>query len=167
MVRKPVHSGRVTRTETAAPEPTAAKRSGRFAAFGIDSLLVVAVLIVVILATPDSAPSWTSFVPMAFLWGYPIVTIGLLSRTVGQLVVGVRVVRVEDFRRPGIGRAALWTLGVFVPAMFVPAGLGYVAAVGAKGSFAFSDTQQGVHDRLARTMVVSEVEWKAWSRGGA
>lgn len=80
---------------------------------------------------------------MAFIWGYPIVTIGLLSRTIGQLAVGVRVVRLDNHRRPGLGRAALRTLGVFVPAMFVPAGVGYVAAAGAKGSFAFSETRQG------------------------
>lgn len=167
MARKQVHSGRVTRTEKVTPEPTAAKRAGRFAALGIDTALVVALVIVFILVLPDTAPGWTSFVPMAFIWGYPIVTIGLLSRTIGQLVVGVRVVRVEDYRRPGLGRAALRTLGVFVPAMFVPAGLGYVAAVGVKGSFAFSETRQGAHDRLARTVVVNEIEWQAWSRGEA
>lgn len=167
MARKSVHSGRVTRTEKVSAEPTSAKRTGRFAALGIDILLVLVLVIVFILTVPDSAPGWTSFVPMVFIWGYPVLTIGLLSRTIGQLVVGVRVVRVEDYRRPELGRAALRTLGVFVPAMFVPAGLGYVAAVGAKGSFAFSETQQGVHDRLARTVVVNEIEWQAWSRGEA
>lgn len=53
---------------------------------------------------------------------------------------------------------------MFVPAMFVPLGLGYVAAIGAKSSFAFSETRQGVHDRLARTIVVNELEWRTWSQ---
>ena len=167
MARKPVHSGRVTRTAKVVPEPTAAKRSGRFAALGIDISLVFVLVVVFILVIPETAPGWASFVPMAFIWSYPIVTIGLLSRTIGQFVVGVRVVRIDNHRRPGLGRAALRTLGVLVPAVLVPAGLGYVAAVGAKGSFAFSETRQGVHDRFARTVVVNEAEWRTWSRGEA
>lgn len=165
MAKKPAHSGRVTRPEEADPAPTVAKRTGRFVAFGIDFLIVVVLVIAWVMAISATAPRWTTFVPMAFIFGYPIVAIGLLSRTIGQFVVGVRVVRVEDYRRPRLGRAVVRTLGLFVPAMFVPAGLGYVAAVGAKGSFAFSETRQGVHDRLARTLVVNEIEWQAWSRG--
>ncbi len=80
---------------------------------------------------------------------YEVMLVGVLGRTLGKLVMGLNVVRVEDGRRPGLWRSFLRNLvpTVLLVAFFPLYPLPYVAAAVAKD-------HRWPHDRLAGTRVV-------------
>lgn len=75
---------------------------------------------------------------------YQIVLIALWGRTVGKLLVGIRVVRVNDGRSPGWVKSIIRYLVINLPFL---AWLVQMSPI-------FYDSRQGWHDRAASTIVI-------------
>ncbi len=85
---------------------------------------------------------------------YEPVAIAASGRTVGKVLVGIRVVRISDDGNPSFGKS--W-LRVVVPTvlMLSPLGLGWFAGWAAVGiSVLMNKQQRGFHDKSADTVVV-------------
>jgi uncharacterized RDD family membrane protein YckC len=97
-------------------------------------------------------------VVMGFL--YTLIPTALRGQTLGKRLVGIRVVRSDNFDVPGWRRAAIRTLGL-TPLGWVPYGNAAVAA--GESMFMFTRTRQGLHDLMAGTVVVDDREWRRWA----
>jgi uncharacterized RDD family membrane protein YckC len=74
------------------------------------------------------------------------------GRTVGKLIVGVRVVMQDDGRLPGLSASVRrW----FLPAVawFIPY-VGWAVSIGLRATLVFDPLRRGIHDRMAGTIVV-------------
>ncbi|NIJ04222.1 RDD family protein [Frigoribacterium faeni] len=133
----------------------------RIAALAIDVVLSVAVLygtlFAAVLVVPDPAvEAWavpTAFFSAELAWLVGLgVAVGLLGRTPGKLLLGLRVVHDSDPRRTvGVGRALLRGLVVF------PLGLAWIwllLLLISATSLDPSGRRRGWHDRAARSQVV-------------
>lgn len=89
-----------------------------------------------------------------FAFGYETVMIGRYGATVGKTIAGVRVVRLADGKPPGVVAAYL---RVLVPAgglLLCGFGTLFVYLAALTGG---SPARQGLHDRVAGTMVIRAV----------
>jgi len=133
----------------------------RIAALAIDVVLAVAVLygtlFAAVLAVPDPAvEAWavpTAFFSAELAWLAGLgVAVGLLGRTPGMSLLGLRVVHDTDPRRTvGVGRALLRGLVVF------PLGLAWIwllLLLLSATSLDPSGRRRGWHDRAARSQVI-------------
>lgn len=135
--------------------PLLASPGRRFAGWIVDWLIIVSVGRI---ATTIASGFTTDVVVITAAALYEIVPTALWGRTVGKLVVGTRVVRVDGVTPPGPRVAAIrW---------IVPAAGALFAVLGAVGvflawiwtalvyGFVLSASRQGLHDRAAGTRVV-------------
>ena len=76
---------------------------------------------------------------------------GLVGATLGKLAVGIRVVKVEDGQKPGLGKSFIrWIIPIVgAVACYIGALLVYLSPFWDK-----SGRQQGWHDKAAGTMVI-------------
>ena len=96
----------------------------------------------------------TSVVLAAFvLHGvYVVVPTARWGRTLGKLIVGVRVVMQRDGRLPGWRASILrWVLPAV--ALFIPV-VGWAVSIGLRATLVLDPLRRGVHDRMAGTIVV-------------
>ena len=131
---------------------------------GLGARLVAAVIDMVIIVVVDAfvvyftmqicGVTWLDFgiLPKAPLLAFLLVQNGGYlaaftagGQTLGKMVMGIRVVAVDDTESLDMGRAILRTLLWLVLA--VPAGLGFLTAL-------LSRDHRGLHDRVAGTRVV-------------
>jgi uncharacterized RDD family membrane protein YckC len=91
-------------------------------------------------------------VAFVFLAIYELVPTALWGRTPGKVIVGTRVVGIDDGRPPGWKRAILrWIL----PALaFQVQVVGWVLALLIRAVLVADPLRRGVHDRLSGTIVV-------------
>jgi uncharacterized RDD family membrane protein YckC len=103
----------------------------------------------------DLSPGVLSLLAIAgflFLALYEIVPIALWGRTPGKVVVGTRVVGMDDGRVPGWKRSLLrWALPALAWRIKV---VGWVLPLVLRGTLVTDPLRQGVHDKLAGTIVV-------------
>jgi uncharacterized RDD family membrane protein YckC len=119
----------------------------RFLAFGVDWLILLVPGLVLAVIDP------TGLVGLVGSTAYYILFTGLRGQTPGKMVVGIKVIRIEDGSLPGLGVAALReTLGKFVSALALLLGYLWIA---------FDPKKQGWHDKMARTVVVVVVRPRA------
>ena len=88
-----------------------------------------------------------------YLWGiiaflYTPVTWAWLGETPGHRMLNMEIRRVEDGQRPGIGQLIVRFIGYYVSSLII--GIGFLIA-------AFDPRKQGLHDKLANTVVVRKV----------
>ncbi len=124
------------------PAPAYAGFLARCGALALDTLVVglgIGVLSVIGVNGQPIAWAAEALWPLYFVIGWAI------GQTPGMLALGLRVVRVEDRRRPGLRRAIARLGGWLVAA--APMGLGFLWA-------AWDPGRQGWHDKVAGTMVV-------------
>lgn len=123
--------------------------SKRGLAWIVDLVLAVVVIGVVGMAVaPAGGPTViVGIAILAAVSAYYVVVTGVLGWTPGKRLVGFRVIRVPDGRRPGIARASLRLVGA-VPA--VP--LGLVPFL----STLVGDWPVVLRDRVSRTLVVTD-----------
>jgi len=84
------------------------------------------------------------------VWGivatlYVPVTWAMLGETIGHRVLGMEIRRVDDGQRPGAGQVVVRYLGYLASSIII--GIGLLIA-------AFDVRKQGLHDKLAGTVVV-------------
>lgn len=142
----------------------------RLLGFLLDAALLTAVsLIVHRLFDPGSRrPLLVSLAMMVLVASYQIVTIARWGRTIGKTVVGTRVVAATDHSTPGWRRATLrWAVvvGPLFVTVWLPRGIGrwidpivgnvwmIVVYVGVLRH----PLRQGLHDRVAGTLVVEDI----------
>jgi uncharacterized RDD family membrane protein YckC len=87
------------------------------------------------------------------LWGvisflYLPVTWAWLGETIGHRMLGMEIRRVEDGQRPGIGQIIVRWIGYYISALIIL--IGFIIA-------AFDPRKQGLHDKIANTLVVRKV----------
>jgi uncharacterized RDD family membrane protein YckC len=157
--------------------PPAAPATIRLASIGaralawiIDEIIVFipAVLVVVVVmasridlgSTPppdleevtDAMPAWLAFVPIAFRIVYDAVLVAWLGRTVGMMVLRIRVQSVVG------GGLPWWQAGIraMVPglAQCIPV-YGSFARMGVYLSASFDESRRGLHDRAAGSLVIA------------
>ena len=128
----------------------------------VDQLITVLPVVAVALAfgfRPDQSISDStlfrlSVATAAVAFVYYSVMIGLLGRTVGKFAAGTKVVRAVDGGRVGWSAAVMRAL---VPLAFgVVPQIGFVLSVLVYGLAFLSPLRQGLHDRAAGTLVVSQ-----------
>ena len=94
------------------------------------------------------------FFAAVLAYTYEVAMTALWGRTVGKMVVGARVVRSVDGKRPNIGNAFLrWLapgLGALIPFL---GGLGALLVL-LSPTFDASGRRQGWHDKMASTLVI-------------
>lgn len=93
---------------------------------------------------------WTDgqwVLPVIYVVGilYVPVTWAALGETLGHRVLGMEIRRVDDGQRPGIGQVIVRYLGYIVSSIII--GIGFLIA-------AFDPRKQGLHDKMASTVVV-------------
>jgi uncharacterized RDD family membrane protein YckC len=87
------------------------------------------------------------------VWGifsvlyYPV-TWALLGETIGHRVLGMEIRRVEDGQRPNAGQVIVRYLGYILSSLIIC--IGFIIA-------AFDPRKQGLHDKIANTVVVRKV----------
>ncbi|MBO1335145.1 RDD family protein [Streptomyces sp. VRA16 Mangrove soil] len=88
---------------------------------------------------------------MAVTLVYEVLMISFVGATLGKLAVGIRVLRLEDGQKPGLGKGLLRWLIPFVG--YFACGLGMLL-VYVSPFFDNSGRQQGWHDKVAGTIAV-------------
>ena len=81
---------------------------------------------------------------IAFIWGYFSIFWFLTGQTLGNAVMGIRVIRTNG-RRIGFLRSLVRLIGYILA--FIPLGLGFLWVLG-------DDRRQGWHDKLSGTYVI-------------
>ncbi|BDZ49291.1 hypothetical protein GCM10025867_15320 [Frondihabitans sucicola] len=108
-----------------------------------------------------------TFLAAVFAYVYEVVMTAAWGRTVGKMIVGLRVIRAVDGRKPNVGNAFLrWIspgLGGLIP---------FVGPFGAllvllSPTFDSSGRRQGWHDKMAGTLVVIGPKAVTKERGAA
>ncbi|HXA28711.1 MAG TPA: RDD family protein [Candidatus Angelobacter sp.] len=89
---------------------------------------------------------WAVWGIVSFL--YLPVTWAWLGETIGHRMFGMEIRRVEDGARPGIGQIIVRWIGYYISSIIL--GIGFLIA-------AFDPRKQGLHDKLASTVVVRKV----------
>lgn len=137
-----------------APAPVTRRAAARLIDFFFGVALFVG-LVVAVSAAAGPSPDGTGVMIVAIVATflayllYEVVPVALLGRTLGKQLIGLEVVRVDDGRRPGFGRAFLRNLvpTLLLVGFFPLYPLPYVVA-------AFAKDHRWPHDRLAGTRVV-------------
>lgn len=164
-------------------EPAAASRPLRFAARAFDLSLIAYVFGVVVIeirgrllggdvfATRPLAgaqdPQQLLLILLAVVLMADTIPTALRGRTLGKLMLGLRVVRIDDVERaPGAMRATLRTAMVFGVLVLPP-----IAGVPLLAAFILSavldGNGRGLHDRLAGTLVVASLRPEPPAEGRA
>ncbi|WP_432969030.1 RDD family protein [Dactylosporangium sp. CA-233914] len=94
-------------------------------------------------ATRLSTGNWIAFV---FVVAYYIYMEGVLGRTVGKMVTGIRVVDEATGRAPGVGKAAIRTVLRIIDGIFAYL-IGFIVVLS-------SQRRRRLGDMAARTLVV-------------
>lgn len=89
---------------------------------------------------------WAVWGIVSFLY-YPV-TWAWLGETIGHRVLGMEIRRVEDGRRPNAGQVVVRFLGFILSEIIIF--IGFIIA-------AFDPRKQGLHDKLANTVVVRKI----------
>ncbi len=154
-----------------AEQPRQAGLPYRAAARIVDAFVIslgfIAVGTVVAGRLAADAPS-NPFVADLIVYGvaavYEIVPTALHGQTLGKRILQLRVVRLPDLGRPGMSRSFIrWLVpaAAFYVLGYVPAPLGYVTILLVPVIFLVAlidPRRQGLHDRAAGTIVVTERE---------
>jgi uncharacterized RDD family membrane protein YckC len=147
----------------------------RFAAFLLDYILFSSLLFLIIYMIHGADYSPTQGLLTYVLWPVVIVVFWLkMAATPGKLLLGCRVVDAATLRPLSVGQALLRLLGYLISLMVISSGFVYAAldphrqVVGFLISLfltgfgfvyaAVDPRKQGVHDKMARTVVVVEDE---------
>jgi uncharacterized RDD family membrane protein YckC len=127
----------------------------RVVAVVIDSILLVAILlagtrafVTHYLDTDTYTGTWWFSVWGIIAFLYTPVTWAWLGETLGHRMLGMEIRRVEDGQRPGIGQIIVRFIGYYISSLI--AGIGFLIA-------AFDPRKQGLHDKIANTVVVRKV----------
>lgn len=135
----------------------------RFGGRAIDVLIVVLPALGVLIATATVVDRVVSFdppvwlLPAMALWAitYEVTCIALFGRTIGKWIVGVRIVRYSDGRRPGVGQSFLRGAVPWAP-LALPLGpfsLGLALAL--FGTGVGGSLHRGIPDAAGGTLVIS------------
>jgi uncharacterized RDD family membrane protein YckC len=89
---------------------------------------------------------WAVWGIVAFL--YVPITWAWLGETLGHRALGMEIRNVSDGQRPGLGTIIVRFLGYYLSSLII--GIGFLIA-------AFDARKQGLHDRLANTVVVRKL----------
>ncbi|HEY4331413.1 MAG TPA: RDD family protein [Ilumatobacteraceae bacterium] len=117
-------------------------------------------LVVPVVALTSGAANWAV---VAALAAYTIIAVAVLGRTLGKLVVGIKVIEANGRRAPGFAASALrwfvvsWSVVLGLFANSLPIGVVVAVFVVLACTYApilWDDRGQGWHDRLADTVVV-------------
>lgn len=92
---------------------------------------------------------------------HEVVGTALWGQTLGKRLVGVRVVRADNFDLPGWRRAVMRTFGL-APLAAVPYG-SVGAEIANDASFFLNRCRRAMHDFLGGTLVVQDAPWRRWA----
>ena len=127
-----------------------------------DVLLVALPLAVALLATAevrdgqlvvDEVPGWVLPAQVGIQVVYETIAVALWGRTLGKLLLGLRVTRFSDGKRPGWGQSAQRIVLPSV-AWAIPIDGSGVLAAGVYLTSVFEPLRRGWHDRYAGTIVL-------------
>ena len=142
-----------------------ASRGRRIFAAVLDRVVLATVLFNVALAfaSPDNLGEvfgW-HFAPAVTILGVnEVVGTALWGQTIGKHLLGIRVVRTDNFDVPGWRRAMVRTFGL-LPFGWMPYG-GLAAETADEATFFFSRRRQALHDMMSGTLVVDDAPWRKW-----
>jgi uncharacterized RDD family membrane protein YckC len=118
-------------------------------------VLLVAAAVLSLLAVAGTYPNDPSAILPGIVWlvflsaAYEVTLVGTRGQTIGKMVLHIRIAALPDGGVPGFGRAALrWAVPVVMNVVPFAGLLAYVPIM-------FDPVRQGVHDKMAGTVVVS------------
>lgn len=100
-----------------------------------------------------SAPVWVIAIFFALDLTYEVTMVRIFGRTLGKVLVGIRIVRLPDGQRPDWGQAGVRFL---VPGVAdaIPVWFSGFFAIGIYLTAMFDPAYRGVHDKAAGTVVL-------------